>query len=345
MEHSPPVAPVSAAFARRFRGRAKATPAALSFADFMDLALYDDEVGYYRAPRDRVGRGRGTDFYTAASMDEAFGPLVAAAAATLTGEDAAGAYDFVELGAEPGRSVLAGVTHPFRSTRALRVGEPLHVDGAAIVFSNELFDAQPFHRLGYRAGAWRERGVALEDDRLQWIELPALSAELGELAALLPRNPAEGYVLDVPWRAARLAATLLARPWHGVFLALDYGRTWAQLTTEYPAGTGRGYVAHGQTGDLLATPGAQDLTCHVCWDWLEDALQQSDFTAITRESQEAFFLRRATAEVERLVALDRNPLSRRRSQLKQLLHPGLMGQKFEALWARRESGDERRQPH
>ena len=75
----------------------------MTFAHFMQLALYDPELGYYRQPRRRVGRAPGTDFFTA-SNSPLFGELVAAACASLlTAAPRAPArlYNFVEIGAEP----------------------------------------------------------------------------------------------------------------------------------------------------------------------------------------------------------------------------------------------------
>jgi len=335
MEHSPPFAAVPDAFARRFRARAKRKGGILSFAAFMDLALYDPEVGYYRTTRTRVGRSGGTDFYTSASLGSVFGQLVAAATTELLGEASAAKCDFIEIGAEPGGSVLDGVKHNFRAIRTVRAGEPLELPGDAVVFSNELFDAQPFHRVVFRGGLWREMGVTFSAENLVWIELPARSAAVAAVADQLPDTALEGYTLDLPVAADRLARTILAQLWRGLFLVFDYGRTWPQLVTEYPAGTGRAYARHHQSGDLLAQPGEQDLTCHVCWDWLEGALRDSGVASVTRESQEAFFVRRATSAVARIVAGEPGPLSPRRTQLKQLLHPALLGQRFEALWATR----------
>jgi SAM-dependent MidA family methyltransferase len=168
-----------------------------------------------------------------------------------------------------------------------------------------------------------------------WCELALPSAEVAGVSGRLPREAGEGYTLDLPLRAAHLVERIAAQPWRGLFLAFDYGRTWSELCTGYPAGTGRAYAAHRQSEDLLANPGQQDLTCHVCWDWLADALHVAGFTNIHRESQEAFFMHHAAAEMERIVRADRNPLSRARSQLKHLLHPGIMGQRFEVLRAER----------
>lgn len=334
MKPLPTAAPASVAFVRRFHACAGAT-GVLALADFFELALYDREVGYYAAARERIGRRAGTDFYTAATF-QVFGALVAAGATEiLGGPQAAREHVFVEIGGEPDRSVLAGATHDFAGVLTLRRGDELRVPPRAIVFSNELFDAQPFHRVVFREGEWRELGVRWEGERFVWSELAEFSPPVSEVAHRLPAGAAEGYILDLPLRAEQLAGAIAGQSWNGLFLAFDYGRTWRELANEYPAGTARAYVAHRQSGDLLREPGAQDLTCHVCWDWIERALRDAGFGATHRESQEAFFVRHAAGEIERQWRSSGDPLSRARSQLKELLHPGLMGQRFEALWALR----------
>jgi SAM-dependent MidA family methyltransferase len=322
-------------FTRRFRERlGGAGP--VSFAAFMELALFDSEVGYYAARRIRVGRGSGADFVTASTFSAAFSPLVAAATEHLVGgTGSARGHTFVEIGAEPGHSVLGGVAHGFADVMTLRLGDTFAIPSCAVVFSNELFDAQPFHRLVWRANAWRELGVALQDAIPVWTELPALSPKVSAIRSELPLSSSDGYILDVPRGAVDLLERIAAAPWTGLFLALDYGRTWRQICDDFPQGTGRAYSAQRQVGDLLANPGAQDLTCHLCWDWLESALGRAGFSRVTRESQEAFFVHHATAAIESIMRGDASPLSPRRSQLKQLLHPGLMGHRFEALWALR----------
>ena len=141
----------------------------MTFARFMELALYHPATGYYRRPQRRVGYGPGTDFFTASTSGPVFGELIAAACVDLLGSADPREFTFVEIGAEPAAAaqpgavggVLAGVAHPFARVRILGVGESLDLGGNCIVFSNELFDAQPFHRFVFRRGAWRaaERGV------------------------------------------------------------------------------------------------------------------------------------------------------------------------------------------
>ncbi|MDF9826992.1 SAM-dependent MidA family methyltransferase [Ereboglobus sp. PH5-10] len=330
-------------FLELFRARADAgadSVLRMPFDRFMALALYDPELGYYRRDRKRVGRGEGTDFFTASTSGPVFGELICAAAEKLLREQDAGAdlrdYVFVEIGAEPGGGVLAGVAHPFARASTIRVGEAVAgnaaLTGKCVVFSNELFDAQPFRRFVFRGGAWRELGVALDAraGALIETELPAIDG-----APPLPPAPMPGgWHLDLPLAASALAREIAAQPWSGLFLACDYGKSWRELLETTPAGTARAYHRHTQSNDLLAHPGEQDLTCHICWDWLAEALAENGFSPPRVESQEAFFVRHAGKYLENAFAEDAacaaGAGSRKRS-LMQLLHPAHMGQKFQAL--------------
>src|SRR4051812_24917505 len=99
-------------FLAAFRARAGASNT-MTFAEFMELALYHPEVGYYRQAKQRVGYARGTDFFTASTSGTVFGALVASACATLLGgKEPARDFTFVEIGAENNNGVLAGVPHP-----------------------------------------------------------------------------------------------------------------------------------------------------------------------------------------------------------------------------------------
>lgn len=309
---------------------------ALTFARFMALALYHPEAGYYRRAGPRVGYGPGTDFYTASTSGAVFGELVAAACVNLLGASPAREFTFVEIGAEPGAGVLAGADHPFAAVRTLRFGDALDLPAHAVIFSNELFDAQPFHRLVFTGGTWRELGVAQRGGALGEVILPALSPEVSGHARLLPATAPEGYHLDLPLAAVALAEKIAAASWRGLFLAFDYGKSWAELSEFTPGGTVRAYHRHAQSNDLLARPGEQDLTGHICWDWMQAALARHRFATPTVVSQEAFFIRHAADAIAALAQAEAPRLSRRKLSLLQLLHPGHLGQKFQALSARRE---------
>ncbi|HYD85542.1 MAG TPA: SAM-dependent methyltransferase [Opitutus sp.] len=323
--------PVSDEFRALFHAAAHASSGVLPFDKFMELALYHPEVGYYRRDRPRIGYGGGTDFFTASTSGAVFGELVAAACTSLVGAEHASSYHFVEIGAETEAGVLAGVAHPFASARTIRVdAEVAQLSGRCIVFSNELFDAQPFRRFIFHDNAWREIGVTFRGERLVETELPPT-----EPPADFPSSAPERYVIDAPFAAGGLARRIAEEPWHGLFVAFDYGKRWTEIAHECPAGTARAYYRHTQSNDLLARPGEQDLTCHICWDWLADALVQLGFSTPTVESQEAFFIRRAAEFIAAASTADAAHFSRRKLSLLQLLHPSHLGQKFQVLHAQR----------
>lgn len=313
----------------------------MTFARFMDLALYDPAVGYYCRARRRIGRHPEADFFTNTSLGPVFGELVVDACVSLLGVLAPGRHTWVEIGAEerddapPSAGALAGVAHPFAAVRTIPLGRPLEIPSRAIVFSNELFDAQPFHRLIHHGGAWRETGVSERNGELAEVLLPALSAAVEAVRDRLPAAAPEGYRLDLPLGAVELLRRIAAGSWTGLFVAFDYGKTWRELAENAPAGTARAYHRHRQSNDLLAQPGEQDLTCHVCWDWLADELGRAGFAAPAVEPQEVFLVNHAAAALRRLTSAEAGRLSERKLGLMQLLHPANMGRKFQVLWARR----------
>jgi SAM-dependent MidA family methyltransferase len=327
----PSPSPLPAAFVEAFH--AEAGPGAgLSFDRFMALALYHPELGYYSRPRNRVGYAAGTDFFTASTSGPVFGELAVAAAVKLLAGRNPADFTWVEIGAESEGGILADVSHPFAAARTLRVGEPMDLAGNCVVFSNELFDAQPFRRLIRRGGVWHEGGVRCDQGLLA-------EADLGPVAdpARWPTDAAEGYRIDAPVAAADLAASLAAQPWRGLFVAFDYGKAWAELAAECPEGTARAYHRHTQSNDLLARPGEQDLTSHVCWDWIATALEAGGFAPPRLEPQEAFFVHHAATYLEAALRADAGQLTERKRSLMQLLHPAHLGRKFQVLHAWREN--------
>lgn len=303
----------------------------LPFEAFMDLALYHPHFGYYCRDQPRVGRSLTTDFYTATSLGPVFGELVVAAVVHQLGARDPASFTFVELGAECGRSVLDAVSHPFATVARVGVRDPLRLSGRCVVFSNELFDAQPCARFVRTAEGWDELGVTLQDGVLTESRRPAAPPSAPGLDAV-----PVGYQLDCPRRAAALAEQIAAQPWCGLFLAFDYGKSWRELVSETPQGTVRAYHRHRQSNQLLARPGEQDLTCHICWDWLVKALQIHGFNPTAPLAQEAFLVQNSASALAAIMEQEALRMSPRKAGLMQLLHPGALGQKFQVLSAWRE---------
>ncbi len=308
----------------------------LDYSTFVSTALYAPEIGYYASRRERVGRHPDSDFYTARSLGPVFGRLVAAACENLLGPESAKSATFVEIGAEPGSATLDDVEHSFADVRVLRLGDPLTVSGNVVVFANEWLDAQPFRRFRRDAErGWVERGVSIDKDgTLKETDLP--EKVFADLHPTLPEQAPAGYLLDLPVGAADALSALVSQPWTGLFLTLDYGLPLRAFFEERPEGMARAYRLHRVSADLLTAPGEQDLTCHVCWDLLEEILRQKAFSEVTVERQETFFLQRAANVCEAIVTQGSDGrLSPERQTLLELLHPGNMGARFQALFGLR----------
>lgn len=312
----------------------------LNYKQFVRLALYEEEYGYYRRQATRVGRGNATDFYTSQSLAPVFGALITDAIhrileiQTRRSVDL-GEWTLVEVGYESDPGLWQKGNCPFSKVVRIGPADPPDFSGRCVVFSNELFDAQPFHRIAFINGRWREFGVDVSTDILQEIILERLTPEVKALGNELPLDAPEGYQMDLPLETRPLLKTLTTLEWSGLFLALDYGKSWDQLRYDFPQGTARAYYKHKQSSKLIAQPGLQDLTCHICWDWLKEDLSKAGFQSPTLESQEAFFVKHAVQYIQTLVTANVGRFDPLRQSLMQLIHPATMGQQFQALWGYR----------
>jgi SAM-dependent MidA family methyltransferase len=301
----------------------------LTYAEFVQTALYDPDLGYYTRLQKRVGKTPNTDFYTSTSMGPLFGRLVAESAKTLLQEQEPGEFTFIEIGAEPESSVLDGVIHPFKEVQTLRLGAPIRVNGKVIIFANEWLDAQPFNRLVFEDGKWREIGVGMADEKLSEVRMESISREILPYLDELPDKQANGYHVDIPSGASQILQELVEQDWNGLLLTLDYGKSKAELLESTPQGTARAYRNHQQLNELLSNPGEQDLTCHVCWDWLEAILTGNRFEGVGTLRQESLFMRYAKGPIKEV--LEDQEDTKEKGRLMELLHPAHLGLKFQAL--------------
>jgi SAM-dependent MidA family methyltransferase len=291
---------------------------AISFARFMELALYCPQLGYYEQKKDTVGRQG--DFYTSVSVGALFGEILAFQFAewletevrsqppTLEGfgEPRRSEVRIVEAGAHDGK-LAADILRWLRVQRpelfarlAYIIIEPSArrrawqeetlrefaanvrwhdklpaLDSFTIIFSNELLDAFPVHRLGWNAAAkkWFEWSVQTDGDNFSWTRLAgeapsAIHYPPSSLAEILPAD----YTIEICPSAeawwAHAAKSLIA----GKLVTIDYGLTTDEFFA--PArvnGTLRAYHRHQASADLLANIGEQDLTAHVNFSALQSA--------------------------------------------------------------------------
>ncbi|HEX8252650.1 MAG TPA: hypothetical protein VF846_05855, partial [Thermoanaerobaculia bacterium] len=160
----------------------------LSFRDFVELALYHPEFGYYSKGGTPVGKGG--DYVTAPLLSPAFSWAIAGLFREFLGRSEGGVCSFVDIGCGDGalvRSVAEDINDAnarfFGVDRSLSRVEPAESavsfvrsfdevpkDGAHFIFSNELYDAMPFARLVKRGEHLHELSVSERDGVLDWAE-------------------------------------------------------------------------------------------------------------------------------------------------------------------------------
>lgn len=297
---------------------------------FIECALYHPSAGYYTSQRPRVGRSGETDFYTASSLGQLFAKLVLEAIKSLVQQPLAN-FTFIEIGPETRGGLLGCIAEPpFRECRQIRKEDPLEFTSPCVVYSNELFDAQPFRRFIRKGISWQEAGVRINGGRLEWITTEPFHA-----LPDLPKRAPDDYIIDWPSGAHALMEKICQAPWTGLILALDYGLDRSTILEQRPDGTGRSYSRHRMGNDLLLAPGQQDITCHLIWDQMQEILQHWEFGNIHLQRQEAFFMHHAEGLISRLIQGAPPGFSRDKQTLMELIHPDNMGHKFQALHASR----------
>ncbi|MFN7138989.1 MAG: class I SAM-dependent methyltransferase [Limisphaerales bacterium] len=336
----------------------------ISFARFMELALYAPDLGYYET-RERVGRGG--DFYTSVSVGNLFGHLLAMQFAhwmVQIGKDAVPML--VETGANDGQlaqDILQSlsdhspelsahvqyiIVEPSQKRRGWQletlkgysnvrwVGDLREIDSVrGVIFSNELLDAMPFHRLQWnrQTMSWDELNVAFDGNSFIWkVEPCSLPAGLlpfvpVDLGKILP----DGFQTEVSPAAVDWWRRAAAKLEHGKLVAFDYGLEAEEFfTPERSKGTARGYTRHKMVEDLLASPGEQDITCHVNFSAIGKAGNSSGLKTEFMGTQAKFvagILEQQLRKGGNIDHWDRKQVA----QLQTLTHPAHLGTKFKVM--------------
>jgi SAM-dependent MidA family methyltransferase len=217
-----------------------------------------------------------------------------------------------------------------------------------IVFSNELLDAMPMHRLGWDAdqGLWFEWGVTLRAGRFVWTRLAG--EEQGEshlrLGQPFPIShwplPTGKEALDIlPDSFSTEVCPAAEKWWHmaavaleaGKLLTIDYGLTMEEfLRPERKEGTLRGYGHHQASSDVLAHPGEQDITAHVNFTAIRAAGESAGLKTDAFLTQSQFLTRIAARAWENQNSFGQWTPERTR-QFQTLTHPEHLGRSFRVL--------------
>jgi SAM-dependent MidA family methyltransferase len=338
---------VASALSARVAAAIRASGGWLPFDRFMAMALYEPGLGYYAHASRKFGHlpQQGSDFVTAPELTPLFGHALArqvAQALAATGTravwefgagsgalalqliealDRAGQpldrYTIVDLSGalrERQRATLAAHAERVRWVDAL----PEHIEG--VVVGNEVLDAMPVTLLARVDGAWFERGVALDGDRLAWADRPT---------ALRPPLEVPGphdYLTEIHPQAEAFVRTLADRLVRGAAFFIDYGFPEAEYYhPQRSMGTLVAHQAHRRDDDVLGRPGEKDLTAHVNFTGIALAAQGAGLDVIGYTGQGRFLINAG------LIDLAREAGPRENAMMQKLVNEHEMGELFKVI--------------
>ncbi|MDH3620007.1 MAG: SAM-dependent methyltransferase [Gammaproteobacteria bacterium] len=353
----------SAKVAAFIRDQIEAAGGSISFAEYMQHALYAPGLGYYTAGSTKFGEAG--DFVTAPEVSPVFGGVLARQCAEVLAPIENG--EILEYGAGSGRlavDVLAALRRLDALPSAYRILEvsadlrerqeallrqhvpdlmplvtwldspPVGLRG--VILANEVLDALPVERFVRRATDIMQQRVEMAGQDFRFTEGLAPShlggtveAIEGELGTRFP----DGYTSEVCLAAPGWIQDLSGAMQEGVAFLLDYGVSRREYyAVERSDGWLRCHFRHHAHNDPLVKPGIQDLTAWVDFTSVAEAAVAAGFE-ICGYSAQAQFLMAGGLDAEmrdfREMTLERQlALS---GQVKTLTLPGEMGEHFKCM--------------
>lgn len=332
----------------------------ITFARFMDLALYDPDGGYYRSSDARPGRGG--DFLTAPETHPLFGATLARVFDEIWQRlDRPSRFVIREHGAGEGAlaaSLLAGLRASGSGLAETVRYQPVEVDprrvevftdrlgaegfGAAVepsdgapvtgvVLANEVLDALPVHRVVQRGVELLEVRVGVRNDRFVDVETAPSTPELFVRLAAEGITLADGQQAEICLALDGWVVQAAAELARGVLLLIDYGYPAAELydPVRRRDGTLRAYVRHRVHDDPYVHVGRQDLTAHVDVDAVQRAATDAGLIHLGTTTQAEFLV--GLGMDQRLREIQSDPATTMegylavRSAVMRLLDPAAMG--------------------
>ncbi len=272
----------------------------IPFSEFMEVALYYPELGYYSSERVKIGKAG--DYFTSTSVHPVFGELICKQIEEMWHITGCEGFSIVEMGAGDGTlccDILSSAKERYPSfyemvqyiiieesaylrkiqkERLIKGGfcdgnkvrwtdtsDPVFRNGIIGCFlSNELVDAFPVHLVEKIDGKLKEVYVGLKDDVFIGIPDALSSQEIGGYFDRLGIVLQEGQRAEVNLRAVEWMKWVAGSLEKGFVITIDYGYPAEELyAPERSKGTLLCYHKHRVVDDPFINIGEQDMTSHV----------------------------------------------------------------------------------
>lgn len=329
----------------------------ISFAQYMEAALYAPGLGYYAAGATKLGAAG--DFVTAPEITPLFGRTLAHAMAPVlkqtdgdvmelgagSGKLAVDVLGELErLGALPTRYCILEVSADLRARQQERLAHALphladrvqwldalpdHFSG--VMLGNEVLDALPVELLHWTDSEPMQRGVSLSGEAFDWQDRPIADPTLRARAEGL--NLAPGYLSEINLAANALIAALAQCLDHGLILMIDYG--FGETEYYHPQrhmGTLRAHYRHHALDDPFYLPGLCDLTAHVDFSAVARAGEVSGLSLAGYASQANFLINAGLTELLMQISpTDAAVYLPQANAVQRLVSPAEMGDLFKVI--------------
>jgi SAM-dependent MidA family methyltransferase len=327
----------------------------ISFARYMELALYAPGLGYYAAGSTKLG-GAG-DFVTAPELSALFSTTLARQIAEIlavagaevlelgagTGRMAADLLRALErLDSLPDRYAILEPSPQLRERQRQRLDalpEPLRrrvhwverppQSLAGVVVANEVLDALPVHLVAWDREI-RERGVVCAGDGFAFQDRPLASEAL--LAAARRIDMPAGYLSEIALAAPALVGELARSLRAGVLLFIDYGFGASEYYhPQRVHGTLMCHYRHRAHDDPFFLPGLQDITAHVDFSALVRAGSAAGLALAGYTTQAHFLVNLGITDLLARSAANELEYAKRAAEAQRLLSPAEMGELFKVI--------------
>jgi SAM-dependent MidA family methyltransferase len=220
----------------------------------------------------------------------------------------------------------------------VRTSTELPVIENGLVFSNELFDAFPVHRITMSGGRLQEFYVGLDSasENFQWLVGPLSTTRIAESLSSRGVTLNEGAVVEVSLAIEDFLTKTARNLRAGYVITVDYGYEMyeARGVEEQSRGTLRAFRRHQLIDDVLANPGEQDLTTTIDWSFVSRIGERVGLEVVEFERQDLFLLHTGLLEeLEALVDAAKSEAEKQqlRAQSREMILPNGMAAAFQVL--------------
>lgn len=337
-----------------------------TFANFMQMALYTPELGYYANGLPKIGASG--DFTTAPEISPVFSQCLANQAWQVLSQIDQGAI--LEFGAGRGTMArdillkLADQAEHFSHYYILEVSAALKAQQAetlstlpealrqkvvwldqlpkqpfnGVILANEVLDAMPVERIRLEPEQQLQAYVSWDDTQQQfgWVYQPITDTRLQKIANRLQQaigepNP-RGYHAEINLNIQPWLASLDNVLNQGMVLLIDYGYPRRELWQ--PArymGTLRCHYQQRAHNNPFWHPGLQDITAHVDFTTVAEAAYSAHFKVAGYTTQAHFLM--STGLLESTLEQSQDVVAQLQlsQQIKRLTLPDEMGESFKVM--------------